>query len=117
LQALCYSKKYHIYFACTKDFTFVIFNEHLNIVHQEKMPVGLVTQIEFLEKTQQMVVGGKDGCFIIDLDIEFKYDPSMAIMLDPKGTSISLKIKEINREQASRSTTECDPQKASKLPV
>lgn len=51
LQALCYSQKYHIYFACTKDFTFVIFNEHLNIVHQEKMPVRLVTQIVFLEET------------------------------------------------------------------
>lgn len=64
-----------------------------------------------------MIVGGKDGCFIIDLDIKFKYDPSMAIMLDPKGTSISLKIKELNREDSSKFVYDIEESKQCFLPV
>jgi len=57
------------------------------------MPVGLVTSIEFYDKRNQLFVGGKEGLFIIDLDIRFKYDPTMAILLDPKGSSITVGIK------------------------
>lgn len=96
IQVICYSQKYHIYFACTKDFVFVVFNEHMNIVHQQRMPVGLVSQICFLEQTDQLFVSGKEGAFIIDLEIKFKYDYRMAVMLDPKGTSISVSIKNIH---------------------
>ena len=49
------------------------------------MPVGLVQIIYFNELQDQLFVGGKEGCFIIDLEIHFKYKPRMAIMLDPKG--------------------------------
>jgi hypothetical protein len=38
-------------------------------------------------------VGGKEGCFIIDLEIRFQYAPAMAIMLDPKGQSIGVEIR------------------------
>lgn len=46
-----------------------------------------------------MLVGGKEGCFIIDLEIKFKYDPTMAILLDPKGQSIDVSIKEAPQNQ------------------
>lgn len=59
------------------------------------MPVGLVQSIHFEDKTDQLLVGGKEGLFLIDLDIKFKYEPRMAIMLDPKGQSISVKIKKL----------------------
>jgi hypothetical protein len=64
-----------------------VFNEHLNLVYWTRMPVGLVQIINFHETNDQpqLIVGGKEGCFIIDLDIQFKYKPKMAILLDPKG--------------------------------
>jgi hypothetical protein len=46
-----------------------------------------------------LLVGGKEGCFIIDLEIKFKYDPTMAILLDPKGQSIDVSIKEAPQNQ------------------
>lgn len=70
------------------------------------MPVGLVTQIEFLDATShspdQLVVGGKGGCYIIDLAIKFRYDAAMAIMLDPKGTSITLRLGETTKSEHNR---------------
>jgi len=49
--------------------------------------VGLVQIINFYDSGNQpqLLVGGKEGCFIIDLEITFKYDAQMAILLDPKG--------------------------------
>lgn len=90
---MCYSKKFHLYFACSKDFKFIVFNEHFNIVHQQRMPVGMVQNINFFEKQKQLFVGGKEGCFIIDLHIQPKYDSKRAIFLDPKGASIEVYIK------------------------
>ena len=108
ISCLCYSKKYHLYFACSKDFKLLVFNEHLNMVYWQRMPVGLVQVIVFLpnrnkpgrttqyphDKCDQLLVGGKEGCFIIDLDIVLQYDAKMAILLDPKGKRITVKIKE-----------------------
>ena len=64
------------------------------------MPVGLVEHISFWDHRDandvtggQLFVGGKEGCFIIDLEIRFGYAPAMAIMLDPKGRSIGVEIR------------------------
>ena len=102
ISCLCYSSNYHLYFACSKDFKLIVFNEHLNLVYWQRMPVGLVQIINFHETNgqPQLIVGGKEGCFIIDLDIQFKYKPKMAILLDPKGQSITIKIKKIREEEA-----------------
>lgn len=97
ITCLCYSEEKHLYFACSKDLKLFVFNEHLNLVYQKRMPVGLVQIINFYDagNQPQLLVGGKEGCFIIDLDIQFKYDAQMAILLDPKGQSITIKIKQI----------------------
>ena len=88
------------------------------------MPVGLVTTMEFYEKRDQLFVGGKEGCFIIDLRIKFKYDPSMAILLDAKGTSITLNIAEATKEEVKELQSEqkeqaalLDQYKIDKLPA
>ncbi len=93
IQCLCYSPKYYLYFACSKDFKLFVFNEHLNLIYQQRMPVGLVQIIYFNEAEDQLFVAGKEGTYILDLKIKFKYKPRMAIMLDPKGQSISVSIK------------------------
>jgi hypothetical protein len=95
--------KYKLYFACSKDHKLIVYNEHLNKVHYggcQSMPVGLVEHISFWDHRDandftggQLFVGGKEGCFIIDLEIRFGYAPAMAIMLDPKGRSIGVEIR------------------------
>ena len=65
------------------------------MVHWQRMPVNLVQVMVFYEAGCQLLVGGKEGCFIIDLEITFKYDPRMAILLDPKGQSITVRIKKV----------------------
>ena len=57
------------------------------------MPVGMVQIILFFEKQKQLFVGGKEGCFIIDLHIKLQYSSTRAIFLDPKGSSIQCNIK------------------------
>jgi WD40 repeat protein len=49
ISCLCYSSHYHLYFACSKDFKLIVFNEHLNLVYWQRMPVGLVQSINFHE--------------------------------------------------------------------
>ena len=58
------------------------------------MPCRLITNMVFYDKGNQLIASGKEGCFIIDMDIKFSYDPVMAILLDPKGQSIRVKIKQ-----------------------
>ena len=83
------------------------------MVHQQRLPVGLVHLIEFYEPRNQLFVGGKEGVFILDLHIKFKYDASMAILLDAKGSSITVRIKEpalddreISQTQKTKSSNE-----------
>ena len=57
------------------------------------MPCGLVQSIYFLDSKNQLIVAGKEGCYLIDMEIKFKYDATMAILLDAKGKSIMAKIK------------------------
>lgn len=33
ISCLCYSLKYKLYFACSKDHKLIVYNEHLNKVH------------------------------------------------------------------------------------
>ena len=74
-----------------------VFNEHMNMVHQQPLPrgMGLIYLIEFYEKREQLIVGGKEGCFIIDIFIFEKYDATKAVLLDAKGSSITVKIKKL----------------------
>lgn len=47
IQCLCYSNEWHLYFACSKNNYLMVFNEHLNLVQSQKMPVGLVQIIKY----------------------------------------------------------------------
>lgn len=38
------------------------------------------------------MTAGVEGCHLIQLKIVYKYDPRRAILLDPKGESISVVI-------------------------
>jgi hypothetical protein len=87
-----------LYFACSSDFKLAIFNEHFNLIFQNPLPVGLLTSLYFDDKANQLICAGKEGMFQIDLDINFKYEPRMAILLDPKGQSISIKLKTVKQQ-------------------
>ena len=52
VSCLCYSKKYHLYFLCTKDFKLVVLNEYLNKVTQMPMGIRLVKHCIFIDETQ-----------------------------------------------------------------
>lgn len=76
-----------------------MFNEHLNVVTWQLMPCGLITNLAFHDKGDQLIASGKEGCFLIDMDIKFSYDPVMAILLDPKGQSIEVSIKQPKKKE------------------
>ena len=42
ISCMCYSNKFHLYFACTKDFKLLVMNEYLNIVAELPLEVRLV---------------------------------------------------------------------------
>lgn len=58
------------------------------------MPCRLITNLAFYDEGDQLIASGKEGCFLIDMDIKFSYDAVMAILLDPKGQSIRVRIKQ-----------------------
>ena len=99
ISCLCYSKKRNLYFACSKNFRLIVFNEHLNVVTWQLMPCGLITNLVFHDKGDQLIASGKEGCFLIDMEITFSYDPVMAILLDPKGQSIEVRIKQPKKKE------------------
>ena len=41
----------------------------------------------------QLITAGVQGCYIIDLLIEYSYNVDQAILLNPKGDSITVTIK------------------------
>jgi len=47
----------------------------------------------FYEEESQLITAGIDGCFIFDFEIHCKYDYRLAILLDPKGRSLSFNLK------------------------
>jgi len=92
ISCMCYSVKYHLYFACTKNFKLLVLNEYLNIVAELPLEVRLVQDCIFLDETQQLITAGVKGCYLIQLTIDYKYDPRQAILLDAKGNSINVNI-------------------------
>jgi hypothetical protein len=39
------------------------------------------------------LTAGVNGCYLIDMEIIYKYDPRQAILLDPKGHSIDVRYR------------------------
>ena len=93
ISCMCYSVKQHLYFACTKNFKLLVFNEYLNCVEELPLNVRLVQQCIFVDETNQLITAGVQGCFIVDLDIVYMYPPEQAILLNPKGDSITISLK------------------------
>ena len=52
ISCVCYSKKYFLYFACTKNFKLLVFNEYLNCVREMPLNIRLVQQCVFVDETQ-----------------------------------------------------------------
>ena len=90
---MCYSEEHHLYFACTKNFQVLVFNEYMNCVEELPLNVRLVQQCIFVDKTQQLITCGVQGCFIIPFYIHYQYTTAQAILLNPKGDSITVKLK------------------------
>ena len=108
ISCLCYSQKWNLYFACSKNFRLIVFNEHLNVVYWQYMPCRLITNLIFYEKGGQLIASGKEGCFLIDMDIIFSYSALMAILLDPKGQSIKVRIKQPKKKEQDFSVPRLD---------
>jgi len=65
------------------------------------MPIkSLVHVIQFYEAGRQLLIGGKEGCFIIDIEIKPHYDARRATLLDPKGRHVPVHIKSIKYKPA-----------------
>ena len=93
ISCLCYSKKYYLYFAFTKNFKLIIFNEYLNQVGSDiPLNIRLVQECMFLDETMELIVAGVLGCFIIKLNIQYTYPPRQAIRLNSKGDSTKVDV-------------------------
>ena len=76
ISCVCYSKKYYLYFAFTRNFKLIIFNEYLNQVGTDiPLNIRLVQSCMFLDETMELIVAGVLGCFIIKLNIKYTYPP------------------------------------------
>ena len=76
ISCICYSKKYYLYFAFTRNFKLIIFNEYLNQVGTDiPLNIRLVQSCMFLDETMELIVAGVLGCFIIKLNIKYTYPP------------------------------------------
>ena len=93
--------KEHLYFACTKNFELLVFNEYLNCVEKMPLNVRLVQQCIFVDdpnssdtypKKCNLITAGVQGCFIVQLEINYTYQPRQAILLNPQGDSISVNL-------------------------
>jgi hypothetical protein len=65
ISCMCYSRKYHLYFVCMKNFTLIVFNEYLNLIVEIPLKIRLVTQCLFIDETKQLICAGLSGCFIV----------------------------------------------------
>ncbi len=93
IKCMCYSKKWHLYFACTTNFKLLILNEFLNIMKEIPLEIGLVQSMHFIDESCQLITAGVYGAYLIDMIVKYKYEPKTAITLDPKGTSLKVAIK------------------------
>ena len=91
---MCYSEQFHLYFVCTRSLVLMVLNEYLNVVVTLPLDIRLVQKCIFIDETQQLLTAGVAGCFLIQLNINYKYDPRQAILLDPKGHSIEVSFGE-----------------------
>lgn len=93
ISCVCYSKKYYLYFAFTRNFKLIIFNEYLNQVGSDiPINIRLVQSCMFLDETMELIVAGVLGCFIIKLNIKYTYPPRQAIRLNSKGDSTKVDV-------------------------
>lgn len=71
----------------------LVFNEYLNCVEELPLNLSLVQQCIFVDKTKQLITAGVKGCFIVQLSVKYTYKPPLqAILLNPKGDSITVKL-------------------------
>ena len=42
ISCMCYSKRWHLYFACTKNFKLLVLNEYLSVMKEIELEIGLV---------------------------------------------------------------------------
>ena len=93
IQCMCYSQRWHLYFACTQNFKVLVLNEYLKRCADLQLELRLVTHCQFIDETDQLLVAGVGGAHLIDMVIKYKYSPRQAILLDPKGTALKVEIK------------------------
>jgi len=65
ISCLCYSQKYHLYFAFTHSCKIVVLNEYLNLITVIKTQMRRVMQCYFVDKTTQLVTAGVEECHLI----------------------------------------------------
>jgi hypothetical protein len=72
-----------------------VLNEYLKVIRTIDLDfVRLVQQCHFIDETNQLVTAGVGGSYLIDMIVTYKYSPQQAILLDPKGTSITIAVKD-----------------------
>ena len=93
ISCICYSKKYYLYFAFTRNFKLIVLNEYLNQVGPDiPLNIRLVQKCMFLDETMELITAGVQGCFIIQLNIQYTYPPRQAIRLNSKGDSTKVEV-------------------------
>lgn len=92
ISCICYSQKYHLYFCCMKNFNMIVFNEYLNTIAEIPLKIRLVTECVFIDDTKSLICAGLSGCYMVQMKIEYGYDPRQAVLLDPKGNSIDVSV-------------------------
>jgi hypothetical protein len=58
-----------------KNFNLIVFNEYLNTIAEIPLKIRLVTQCIFIDETKQLICAGLSGCFLIQMNIQYGYDP------------------------------------------
>lgn len=51
ISCMCYSRKWHLYFACTENFMLLILNEFLNVMKEIPLEIGLVQYMHFIDES------------------------------------------------------------------
>lgn len=75
-----------------KNFNMIVFNEYLNTIAEIPLKIRLVTECVFIDDTQSLICAGLSGCYMVQMKIEYGYDPRQAVLLDPKGNSIDVSV-------------------------
>lgn len=76
ISCITYSVLNYLYFACSKDFKLLVFNEHLNFIQEMSLDKNLVLSAQFYDEKSQLITAGKIGCFIYNIQINYKYKAS-----------------------------------------